>query len=316
LKKYLNDDINNIIKSIESINPNKINVENIENGKKIIDSNKIENDNIIEEDVEINQLNNKLNKSFIININDILEEINKKYRFILITNEELNNYFNNLSKNNANSSRKSTAGCCIVIKNEKSQEYCLDKQLIKYVNTMIELDLKENEKQINEIKENDKIETQKEKDETNYEKIIKNLNQLDNAISDLIDLIINSSLDKELKNILQMFNSKYISQEKKILYKKLAEIINKNKKNPNSKNEDTEIQLNINEINQSNNSKSKIVMVPKDENDYLKQQIDNLTERNEHLLSENAELKRKLSSSKNKIDLKNSNIKMNKLNSR
>ena len=311
LKKYLNDNINNnITNSIESMNSNKIILGDVENGKKIIDSNKIENDNIIEEEVEINQLNKKLNKSIIININDILEEINKKYRFILITNEELNNYFNNLAKSNANSSRKSTTSCCIVIKNEKSQEYCLDKQLIKYVNTMIELNFKENEKQTNEIKENDKA----EKDEINYEEIIKNLNQLDNAISDLIFLIINSNPDKELKNILQMFNSKYILQEKKNLYKKLEEIINNSKNNINSKIEDTEIQLNINEINQSNNNKSKIIMVPKDENDYLKQQIDNLTERNEHLLNENAELKRKLSSSKNKIDLKNSNIKINKLN--
>ena len=223
LKKYLNDNINNnITNSIESMNSNKIILGDIENGKKIIDSNKIENDNIIEEEVEINQLNKKLNKSIIININDILEEINKKYRFILITNEELNNYFNNLAKSNANSSRKSTTSCCIVIKNEKSQEYCLDKQLIKYVNTMIELNFKENEKQTNEIKENDKA----EKDEINYEEIIKNLNQLDNAISDLIFLIINSNPDKELKNILQMFNSKYISQEKKNLYKKLEELIN------------------------------------------------------------------------------------------
>ena len=95
LKKYLNDNINNnITNSIESMNSNKISVGDVENGKKIIDSNKIENDNIIEEEVEINQLNKKLNKSIIINIKDILEEINKKYRFILITNEELNNYFN------------------------------------------------------------------------------------------------------------------------------------------------------------------------------------------------------------------------------
>ena len=89
LKKYLNDNINNTItNSIESMNSNKIILGDVENGKKIIDSNKIENDNIIEEEVEINQLNKKLNKSIIININDILEEINKKYRFILITNEE------------------------------------------------------------------------------------------------------------------------------------------------------------------------------------------------------------------------------------
>jgi hypothetical protein len=179
---------------------------------------------------------------------------------------------------------------------------------------MIELNFKENEKQLNVNKEREIYSAIKEKDNFDDEQIIKNLNKFDNATSDLIDLIINTNSDKELKNILKMFNSNYILYQKKILYNKIEEKINQNKNNNISKIDETEIQLNINEINQSNNSKSKIVIVPKDENDYLKQQIDNLKERIDNLLNENEELKRKLSLSTNKIDLKNSNIKINKLN--
>ena len=315
LKKYLKENNNNndIINNIESIKINKIDEQNIENGKNI-DINKNANDNIIEKEIDANQINKNLNRNIVININDIWEEINNKYRFIMITKEELNNYFNNLAKNNTIGSRKSSTGYCITIKNGNSQEYILDKQLIKYVNTMIELNFKENEKQLNVNKEREIYSAIKEKDNFDDEQIIKNLNKFDIAISDLIDLIINTNSDKELKNILKMFNSNYILYQKKILYNKIEEKINQNKNNNFSKIDETEIQLNINEINQSNNSKSKIVIVPKDENDYLKQQIDNLKERIDNLLNENEELKRKLSLSTNKIDLKNSNIKINKLN--
>ena len=315
LKKYLKENNNNndIINNIESIKINKIDEQNIENGKNI-DTNKNANDNIIEKEIDANQINKNLNRNIVININDIWEEINNKYRFIMITKEELNNYFNNLAKNNTIGSRKSSTGYCITIKNGNSQEYILDKQLIKYVNTMIELNFKENEKQLNVNKEREIYSAIKEKDNFDDEQIIKNLNKFDNATSDLIDLIINTNSDKELKNILKMFNSNYILYQKKILYNKIEEKINQNKNNNISKIDETEIQLNINEINQSNNSKSKIVIVPKDENDYLKQQIDNLKERIDNLLNENEELKRKLSLSTNKIDLKNSNIKINKLN--
>ena len=55
-------------------------------------------------------------------------------------------------------------------------------------------------------------------------------------------------------------------------------------------------------------------MEPNDENDFLKQQINNLKERNEYLLKENNELKMKLPKNNNEITLKNSTIKINRLN--
>ena len=50
-----------------------------------------------EGDNEVIQIdNNRYDKKIIININEIMNEINNKYRFILIDKEEINNYFNYL----------------------------------------------------------------------------------------------------------------------------------------------------------------------------------------------------------------------------
>ena len=226
----------------------------------------------------------------------------------MITSEELNNYFNNLVKNNKYGSHKSLTSCYIIVKNEKSQEYCLDKELLKYVNTMIEINFKEKEKFSEKIKENDIM-----KDFYNDEDIIKNLNQFDNALFDMFDIISEESTDKELKSILKLFNLNYIIPQKISLYNRIEEIINENKSITSAKFDDTEIQLNTKKINQTNKT-SKVIMVPNDENNYLKQKINNLKDRNDYLLNENEELKMKLSNDQNEIVLKNSNIKINRLN--
>ena len=320
LKKYIiNNSIiinkNNMTNSIKTINTNKVNDNEIENGINN-ESNKSNNINL-EEEIEVTQLTNKLNKKIFINIDDIWNEIKIKYRFIMINKEELNNYFNNLVKNNIFGSRKSITSCCVIIKNDKLQEYCLDKELLTYVNTMLKkaITKEEKEKQLNENKENEENIINDENEYDN-EQTFEKLRQLDYAISDIFE-IISLDGDKEIKNLLKMFNSIYIMQQKKNLYNKLEEIIKENKINEKSKLDETESQLNINLINESNNNnnnKSKIIMVPNDENDYLKQQINNLKERNEYLLKENNELKKNLPQDKNEITLKNSKIKINKLN--
>ena len=298
LKKYIiNFDHKNMTNSIKTINTNKINDNEIENGINS-ESNKNNNSNIEEEkEIEVAQLANKFNKNILINMNDILNEIKIKYRFIMINYEELNNYFKNITKNLPDS-RKSITSCCIIIKSDKSQEYCLDKQLLKYVNAMIKIDSKTG----NDTKKNensDKPENEKiiiNKEEETYEYIIENLTKLDNAISDIFDLFINMNLEKEIKILLKMYNSNYIQQEKKSLYEKLSEIIKERKNSENFRLDETESQLNINQINDDNNNK--IIMEQNEENDYLKQQINNLKERNEYLLKENNELKKNLPENK------------------
>ena len=288
-----------------NINNIAMNEQDIENGLKI-DLNKDNKNQIKIENEEIEK--NQFEQKNFININDILTEINTKYKFIMITSEELNNYFNNLVKNNKYASRKSLTSCYIIVKNEKYQEYCLDKELIKYVNTMIEINFKEKEKLSEESKENDIM-----KDSNNDDDIIKNLNQFDNALLDMFNIISDNNVDQELKSILKMFNLNYIIPQKISLYNRIEEIINENKSITSAKFDDTDIQLNINKINQTNKA-SKVIMVPNDENNYLKQKINNLKDRNDYLLNENEELKMKLSNDNNEITLKNSNIKINKLN--
>ena len=78
-----------------------------------------------------------------------------------------------------------------------------------------------------------------------------------------------------------MFNSNYILQQKKYLYDKLKEIIKESKNNEFLGLEESESQLNINQINNFNN---KTTTEPNGKNDFLKQQINNLKERNEYLL--------------------------------
>ena len=317
LKKFIiNNNINNKNNMTNSINTNKINYNEMENGinNDIDKSNNIN----IEEEIEMAQLTNKFNKTIFVNIDDILNEIKEKYRFIMVNKEELINYFNNLVKINIYGSRKSISSCYIIIKSDKSQEYTLDKELLTYVNTMLKKSTLKEEKEkqsVENIDKNEKIINNGGEEECDNEQIIERLKQLDDAISDIFDYI-NVNGDKEFNNLLKMFNSNYIIGQKNHLYNKLDEIIKESKINEKSKLNETESQLNINQINNStnNSSQSQIIMVPKDENDYLKQQIKNLKERNEYLLKENNDLKMNLSKDKNEITLKNSNIKINKLN--
>ena len=300
LNKYINN--NNRFSDIKDINE-------VENGiNNDLNNNSHKN---IEEEKESIQKNDKLNKELVINMNDILNEINTKYRFIMINNEELNNYFNNLVKNHTYGSRKSITSFCIIIKNDKSQQYCIDKELFIYVNTMLKINVDSKTKVENEnkLKDNNDI----NKIEINHEQIIKRLKILDDALSDIFEIITDTNADLELKNLLKIFNSTYIIQQKNYLYFKLDQII-KDNNNKTTDLKETELQLNINEINNTSNNKSKIIMVPDDEKCYLEQQINNLKERNEYLLKENEELKKNLQKDKNEIVLKNSNIKINKLN--
>ena len=304
LINYINDSIN-IKSSFKTFN---IEQEN-ENGL-CYNRNKNNNNNI-EEEIEITQFENKINKKTFINITDILNEIKTKYRFIMINSEELNSYFNNLSKNKY-SSRKSVNSYNIIIKYENNQEYCLDKELITYVNTMVVMKLNSKIKEEDKNgKKDDDNNILKNIDNNDNEKIIEKLTEIDFAISDMFNIIINNNNSNiELEKIFIMFNSNYLIPKKNYLYNKLQKIINETKhKLDTNKSDETESQININEINISNN---KLNIVKENDNYYLKQQIENLKERNDNLLKENKDLKAKLSKEKKEIILKNGK-KMNKL---
>ena len=325
LKNCLNN--NNINRnthySINTINTLKVNSSMMANGINVdLDKSDIEGDN-----EEIKMDSNKSEKKTIINTNDIFNEINTKYRFIMISKEELNNYFNNLNKNNTNNMRRSISSNNLILKNEKKQEYSLDKELINYVSAMIELKLEskiksdnnENNDIINENDSNKNIDNEdikeKENNEIKNENILEQFFKLDIIISDCYEAIINNNSNKDLMNLIKIFNENYVRAKKKILYDNIKNIILNNKKNLEIINDMKEKLESKNNINESQNiNKSKFLVEPNDENNYLKQQIENLKERNEYLQKENSELKENISKNFNEISLKNNKIKISKLN--
>ena len=326
--KFINEIFlkNNASNVIHHYSINTINTMNVNNSNDDLDKSDGEGDNEV---IQID--NNRYDKNIIININEIMNEINNKYRFILIDKEEINNYFNYLKKN----VRKSESINNIVIKNEKKQEICLDKELINYVGAMIKLKLEnkikkdsgnieeENEENSEIIKEENNKINEKEKDinnekngnEIGYDKILEELNKLDIMISDSYEAISNFNKNKDLINLISSFNENYIMNNKKVFYDRINQLILDNKKYLEKKNkkEDSEKKINNNENNQ-NLSRSKILIVPDDENDYLRQQNENLKERNEYLQKENAELRENISKSINDISSNNNKIIINKIN--
>ena len=327
--KFINEIFlkNNTSNTIHHYSINTINTMNVNNS--------IANDDLDksygEGDIEVIQIdNNRDDKKIIININEIMNEINNKYRFILIDKEEINNYFNYLKKN----VRRSESINNIVLKNEKKQEICLDKELINYVSATIKLKLEteinkdsgnieeENEDNKEIIKEESEKTNKEENDineknrsEINYDNILEEFNKLDVMISDSYEAIANFNKNKDLINLISSFNENYIMNNKKVLYDKINQLILENKQFLERKNkkEDSEKKFNINENNQ-NLSRAKILIVPDDENDYLRQQNQNLKERNEYLQKENAELRENISKNINDISSNNNKTIINKLN--
>ena len=330
---------------------NTINTMNVNNSLANINYD-LDNKSEGEGENEVIQIDNKNDKKVIININDIMNEIKIKYRFILINNEEINNYFHNLSKN----VRKSNSSNNLVLKNEKKQEFYLDKELINYVSAMIEIKLDakiKNEENKNDSNENEETNItqnitndntndisnnninensnsnlinddnngkkqnessnsirKKEKKENNYEQIIEEFNIIDNMILDLYLAITAFNKNKDLINLIKLFNEYYIMNKKKVIYDKINNLVIENKKYSEQIQKKEESESKLNETNKN----SKIYVVPNDENNYLKQQNENLKERNEYLQKENAELKENLSKNINEIVSKNNNIKISKIN--
>ena len=309
LKKLTNNNVHYSINTINTLNVNNS-----------IGNDDLDNKSDADGENEVIQIDNKIEKKSIIYIKDIMNEIKNKYRFILINNEELNNYFNNLNKN----LRKSNYSNNVIVKNEKEQEFYLDKELINYISAMIELKLgtkiknEENKMDFNEneeinntnntnnitndnskditdnnnnINENSKMEKKEKKKEINYQQIIGEFNTIDNMISDCYEAIIIFNKNKDLINFIKLFNDYYIMNKKKIIYDKIIKLVVENTylSKEKQKKEDDEIM-------------------------HLKQQNESLKERNEYLKKENAELKENLTKNFNDIMSKKTKRKISKLN--
>ena len=257
-----NKDKNENLEVINEINENCID----EYLQKINDNNKLLFDIKFINEIFLN--NNEMK----INISDVMNEIKEKYRFININNNDLETYLKNLSNNN--------------ISNNNTYE--LNKELVNYVNTVIKIKPNDNNNSIitNSIKS---INIQTNNIINSKEKIICQLNKIDNIISDILKTIITFNSNKNLLNLFQNYYENIIINEKKYLYNELLSN-NINNKIPRKMTDS------LSENNLNFQKRNKILLVPNDENDYLKQQIQNLKERNEYLQKEITELKSKFES--------------------
>ena len=222
--------------------------------------------NVKENNIENNNLN-------CVNKNDIINEIQTKYKFINISNEILQNYFSYISKN---------------IIDEK--DIIVDKTLIEYINSIINKKINSKNIAITSLNLNQNLSN----DNKNITKIstnIEKLTSLDSNIIECIKSIIDLRDNKNFVDLGMEYIEKYISKLKDSIYKEM-----KNKEN------EYEQKL-INSCNNNNNDKKL-----EEENKKLKAQIEYLIKENLTLSKDIEDIK-----IKNENIGMNSNKELNKI---
>ena len=223
--------------------------------------------NAKENDIENNNLN-------CANKNDIINEIQTKYKFINISNEILHNYFNYISKN---------------IIDEKDK-FIIDKTLIEYTNSIINKKINNKKITITSLNLNQKLSNDNKtinKISTNIEKLV----SLDSNIIECIKSIVDLRDNKNFVELGMEYIEKYISKLKDSIYKEM-----KNKEN------EYEQKL-LNSCNNNNNDTNL-----EEENKKLKAQIEYLIKENLTLSKDIEDIK-----SKNENIGLNSNKELNKI---
>ena len=223
--------------------------------------------NAKENDIENNNLN-------CANKNDIINEIQTKYKFINISNEILHNYFNYISKN---------------IIDEKDK-FIIDKTLIEYTNSIINKKINNKKITITSLNLNQNLSNDNKtvnKISTNIEKLV----SLDSNIIECIKSIVDLRDNKNFVELGMEYIEKYISKLKDSIYKEM-----KNKEN------EYEQKL-LNSCNNNNNDTNL-----EEENKKLKAQIEYLIKENLTLSKDIEDIK-----SKNENIGLNSNKELNKI---
>ena len=234
-KKENSNDDNIIDEFINDISDNEGNLYSIRFINEISFSKYL---NVKENNIENNNLN-------CVNKNDIINEIQTKYKFINISNEILQNYFSYISKN---------------IIDEK--DIIVDKTLIEYINSIINKKINSKKITITSLNLNQNLSN----DNKNITKISTNIEKLTSLDSNIIECIKSIVDLRDNKNFVELgmeYIEKYISKLKDSIYKEM-----KNKEN------EYEQKL-INPCNNNNNDKKL-----EEENKKLKAQIEYLIKEN------------------------------------
>ena len=225
-----------------------------------------------------------------INLDNVMDEIKKKYRFIKINSSDLETYFKNLSNNNISS----------------SDTFELNNELVNYVKTMIKIKYNNNNISINNNANT--VNIRRSNINISKDKIISELDKIDNIISDIFKTMVTFSNNKDLLELFQYYYDNIIINEKKNIYN---DLLNNNTNNIIKHKKSGS--LPDNNLNFQKNNK--ILLFPNDENDYLKQQIQNLKERNDYLQKKITELTSNSRSKSNKklIKVKTAKTKLTNL---
>ncbi len=180
------------------------------------------------------------------NKNDIINEIQTKYKFINLSNDFLKKYFNYISKN---------------IIDEKNK-FIIDKTLKEYINVIIYNKINSKKIEIKSLNLNQNL-FNDNKNITNISTNIEKLSSIDSNIFECIKAMVDMKDNKNFIELGMEYIEKYISKLKDLIYKEM-----KNKEN------EYEQKL-LNSCNNSNNDKKL-----EDENKRLKTQIEYLFKEN------------------------------------
>lgn len=217
--------------------------------------------NIKENDIENNNLS-------CINKNDIINEIQTKYKFINISNDILQNYFNYISKN---------------IIDEKDK-FIIDKIHLEYINVIINNKINSKKIAIKSLNLDQNL-SNGNKNIANISTNIEKLVQIDSNIIECIKAMIDMPDNKNFIQLGMEYLEKYISKLKDSIYKEM-----KNKEN------EYEQKL-LHSCNNNNTDKNL-----EDENKRLKTQIEYLIKENLTLSKDIEDIKNKNEDSTNELN--------------
>ena len=195
-------------------------------------------------DIKENEIEN--NNLSCANKNDIINEIQTKYKFINISNDILQDYFNYISKN--------------VI--DEKDKFIIDKTLIEYINVIINNKINSKKISIKKLNLNQNLSN----DNKITINILTNIEKLSSIDSNILECIKSMIAMRDNKNFIELgmeYIEKYISKLKDSIYKEMM-----NKEN------EYEQKL-LNSCNNNNNINNL-----ENENKKLKTQIENLIKEN------------------------------------
>ena len=149
----------------------------------------------------------------IINYDEIIEKIKKDYKFLNISTEVLKSYLNYISDNDIDDN-------IIIEKDNENKNFCLNKDLINYVNAIVDLKIEENNKNHNINLNNSSLSSGNSSNinGNSIEFSIEKLSVLDAKIINCLDGIISQNLNIDFIKLVKKYIENYILYIRQSIY--------------------------------------------------------------------------------------------------